>query len=82
MGYVLLVTRRGGELTVRFTNPASFTSSIEAEDPGAAERLSQAYRSGGTEDVKSLVVAPNHRTIGAGSPVKAGGFRGALSVRN
>ena len=52
---MLLVTWRGRELTARFTSPASFTPYIGAEDPGAAERLSQAYRSGGAEDVKSLV---------------------------
>ena len=52
---MLLVTRRGGELTARFTSSASFTPYIGVEDPGAAEQLSQAYRSGGAEDVKALV---------------------------
>ncbi|MDA0341432.1 MAG: hypothetical protein O3B74_07535, partial [Proteobacteria bacterium] len=55
MGSMLLVTRHGGAFAARFTSPASFIPYIGAEDPGADERLSLAYRSGAAQDVKSLL---------------------------
>lgn len=58
MGGMLLVTRRKDRFEARFVCRAAFIPCIGAEDPGASERLKQAYAAGGFEGIRSLVQGP------------------------
>jgi protein-L-isoaspartate(D-aspartate) O-methyltransferase len=55
MGGMFLVTRHADQFAARFTSRAAFIPCIGTEDAKASDKLRQAYRSGGWEDVKSLV---------------------------
>jgi protein-L-isoaspartate(D-aspartate) O-methyltransferase len=56
MGGMLLVTRTNGQFTARFTSRAAFIPCLGTEDPKSADALNQAYRGGGWDDVRSLIL--------------------------
>ena len=55
MGGMFLVTRHADRFEAKFTSRAAFIPCIGTEDSRASDRLRQAYRAGGWDDVKSLV---------------------------